>query len=413
MTMKRGWVLIFVLVVVAVAAFAVWRNQNTQAEELSSTSLSGLSAEEIRLVLASEADPSTSGISENIETRRTFLKGMREYLALAAAARDEGMTSDPLFRTNFEYKRNLLIADLYQAELSKKNATRYLVPRETLDAVWLDPANERQFETDMATMQEIQNTLARERGENYSVGKLQGGSLAKARDNWSRALVLSEMAKKDLEFMAQPVVGLRTRILEAGILSTDYLRKHWSKIRATESEIASFLQAHPEYDVARKREKAEAILKEAMSGADFGGLAEKHSEDRATKDKGGLYQDLQEGFIWEAVEKAALEVEQGKIVERLIETDTGYHIVKLVKKPVVKKEPGGVAAKFSVQHILLQKSFEDPQNRNPDIPSPFLTANEIARAAIEGEKRNGFVAKVLLKYPIALPEDFIVETAAQ
>ncbi len=407
--MKRPIVLIVVLLSVAIAGFAVWRNQNTRAEEryVESESLMELSAADIRLVLESQADSPAQAISENPEVRSAFLKGMREYLALAAAAKSEGITNDPAFRVNFEHKRNILIADLYQAKLAKQNGSQYLVPRETLDAVWADAANEKQFEKDMATMQEIQNTLARERGENYTVSKLQGGSLIKAKDNWARVNVLSGMAKKDAEFMAQPVVALRTRILEAGILSTDYLRKHWSKIKATEAEIAEYLKTHPEYDVARKREKADAILKEALSGADFAKLAAKHSEDRSTKDNGGLHKDLQKGFIWEQVEKAALESQAGKIVDHLVETDTGYHIVKLVNK----EEKGGETSKFSVQHILLQKNFEDPQNKNPDIPSPFLTAYEIAKASVEIEKRNKFVDQILAKYQIKLPEDFVADTA--
>lgn len=395
------------------AAVAVWRDQNTRAEEnfAESKGLTALSADDLRLVLESQADSPADAIAGNVESRRAFLKGMREYLALAAAAREEGMTKDPAFRINFEYKRNILIADLYQTKLAKQNGAPYLVPRESLDAVWTEPANEKQFEKDIATLQEIQNSLARERGENYSVGKLQGGSLTKAKDSWARVSVLSGMAKKDKEFMTQPVLGLRTQILEAGILSTDYLRKHWSKIKANDGEIAAFLRAHPEYDVARKRERAEAVLKEALSGADFAGLAAKHSEDRSTKGNGGLHQDLNKGSLWSEVESAVLAVEEGKVVDRLIETDTGYHIVKLVKKLAVKDERGAETMKFSLQHVLLQKNFEDPQNKNPEIPSPFLNATEIAKASIEAEKRNAFVESVLLKFPVELPEDFTVGSA--
>ena len=292
---KRPLVLLVVLASIAIAAVAAWRIQDTRAKgsRAESESLMGLSAEDIRVVLASQADPSSTGIAENADTRRTFLKGMREYLSLAAAARHEGMTEDPVFRINFEHKKNILLADLYQARLSKEGGTPYIVTREALDNVWKDAANERQFEIDIATMQEIQNTVARERGENYTVSKLQGGSLIKARENWARVRVLSEMAKKDPGFMSQPVIGLRTRILEAGILSADYLRKHWSKIRATEADIAEYLRTHPEYDVALKREKAESVLKQALAGADFVHLAAEFSEDRTTKNKGGLYENIE------------------------------------------------------------------------------------------------------------------------
>lgn len=407
---KRPLVLLVVLASIAIAAVAVWRIQDTRAKEsrAESESLMGLSAEDIRIVLASQADPSSTGIAENVETRRAFLKGMREYLALAAAARNEGMTEDPAFRINFEHKKNILLADLYQAKLSKDSGNPYLVPREVLDNVWKDAANERQFEIDIATMQEIQNTVARERGENFTVNKLQGGSLIKARDNWSRVRIFSEMAKKDPVFMSQPVIGLRTRILEAGILSADYLRKHWSKVKATEADIAEYLRTHPEYDVNLKREKAESVLKQAKAGADFARLAAEFSEDRTTKNKGGLYENIERNALWPEVESAALALEKGQIADRLIESETGFHIVKLESKQV-GQDGGGT---YSVRHILLQKKFEDPGNTNPEIPSPFLTASEIAKSEVEKEKRNRFVDQIVQRGDISLPEDFVVNEPA-
>ncbi len=409
--MKRPLVLFIVLASFAVAAIAVWRIQDTRANEhrIETETLKGLSAEDIRVVLASQAN-SSDGIPEDVETRRTFLKGMREYLALAAAARREGMTEDPAFRINFEHKKNILLADLYQAKLSKETGTDYKVLREALDAVWKDPANEKQFELDMSTLRDIQSAVARERGETISIQKLEGGSLVKARDNWSRVKILSDMAKNNYDFMSQPVIRLRTRILEAGILSADYLRKHWSKVTANEADIADYLSRNPHYSVAAKRAKAEALLQRVRAGEDFASLASQFSEDRTTKIKGGLHENLSQGVIWEDVEKAALALDGQGTVDRLVETETGFHIVKLENKKVSKDAEGKEVLKFSLRHILIQRKFEDPQNMNPDIPSPFLSPEEIAKAAVEIEKRNAFVEQVLQKYDISLPEDFAVKS---
>ena len=411
---KKSLIFTLILIIAVGGGVFVWRVQNARAKDakVESEILKSLTAEEINLVLKSGAADDNSGvagITENAETRRAFLKGMREYLALAAEARREGLTEFANFKINFEIKKNLLLADLYKAELSREQGKYYIVPKKETDAVWSNPANGKQFETDMNTLQAIQKAVAVERGDNAAFSKLQGESLIKARENWARTKILSDRAKADAEFIAKPEVSLRIKIVEAGILSADYLRKNWAKsIKATEREIADYLAAHPEYDVGKKREKAETLLRRAQSGEDFSRLAGQFSEDRTTKNKGGLYENIEKDTLWAEVEAAALALEKNQIADRLIETETGFHIVKLENKQIKQEKKGGETFKYSFRHILLQKNFEEPGSGNPEIPSPFLKAEEIAKAEIEKEKRDKFVESIIELNKIILPEDFTV-----
>ena len=234
--------------------------------------------------------------------------------------------------------------------------------------------------------------------------------MVKAREKWARTKILADKAKADVEFVKQPEVRLRLKIVEAGVLSADYLRKHWAKnIKATSREIADYLAAHPQYDVQKKREKAETVLRRAQAGEDFSKLAAEFSEDRATKNKGGLFENVEKDTLWAEVETAALSLENGQIAGKLVETNTGYHIVKLENKQIEQAKNGGKTVKYSVRHILLQKNFEDPATNHPEIPSPFITAEEIAKTEVEKEKRNRFVEDVIRRNQIILPEDFTVE----
>jgi hypothetical protein len=412
---KKSLIIILSLIVALGAGFFIWRVQDTRAkaEKMEAEILKGLTAEEINLVLQSQAlsdGAGVVGITEQAETRRAFLKGMREYLALAAQARREGLTEDANFKINYEHKKNLLLADLYKAKLTKEQGKHYIVPKEEMDAIWTDPKNEKQFNMDMDALRAIQTAVARERGDQMSFPKLQGGSLVKARENWARTKILSDKAKADFGFMSKPEIGLRFRIVEAGILSADYLRKYWSKdIKATVQEIAAYLAAHPEYDLNKKREKAELILRRARAGEDFSRLATEYSEDRLTKNKGGLYENVEKDTLWAEIENAALALEKGQIAGKLIETNSGFHIVKLEDKQINQEKNGSQTIKYSVRHILLQNTFEEPGNYNPDIPAPFLKAEEIAKAEIEKEKRNKFVEDITGRNQIVLPEDFTVE----
>jgi parvulin-like peptidyl-prolyl isomerase len=412
---KKSLIIILALIATVGAGFFVWRVQDARArtEKMEAEILKGLTSEEISLILQSQAlsdGAGVAGITEQAQTRQAFLKGMREYLALAAQARREGLTEDVNFKINFEHKKNLLLADLYKAKLTKEQGKNFVVPKEELDAVWNAANNEKQFDTDMNTLRAIQLEVAKERGDQMSFPKLQGGSLIKARENWARTKILSDKAKADAEFISKPEVGLRLRIVEAGILSADYLRKHWAKnIRASGQEVADYLANHPEYDVGKKRARAEMLLRRVQAGEDFSRLATEYSEDRLTKNKGGLYENVEQDTLWAEVESAALALEKGQIANRLIETHSGFHIIKLENKQGSRRKDGSQTIKYSVRQILLQNTFEEPGNHNPDIPPPFLKAEEIAKAEVEKEKRNKFVEDVSRRNQIVLPEDFTVE----
>ncbi len=404
---KNIFIILFIAVTVVGAGAFIWRVQDIRATEavLDSEILRELTTEEIDLILKSQSDSGVDEMANTPEARKAFLKGIREYLALASEARREGLTEDPTFKINFEYKKDLLLAGLYSAKLTQEQGSRYSVPAAELNSVWTDPANEKQFETDMKTMREIQAAVAHARGDGYSPSKLQGESLIQARANWAQTKFLSARAKGDSAFMAQPVIELRIKLLEAGILSADYLRTHWAdKVTATRTEIADFLMDNPEYDVRLKQEKAETALRRALAGEDFGLLVAEFSEDRSTKSNGGLYENVHEGMLWAEVERGALSLQNGQIAPRLIETDTGYHIVKLENKTRAKAKDGSPVTKFSLRHILLQKNFEEPGN-NPDVPSPFMTASEIARGQIEKVKRNRLVDEIVKRNEISLPAE--------
>ena len=266
------------------------------------------------------------------------------------------------------------------------------------------------FNRDINALREIQIAAAEVKGDPTAISALVGESLIKARTSWARTKILSDRAKADADFMRQPAIALRLEIVEAGILANDFLRENWTKrIKATDAEIKNYLAAHPEYDVEKKRAKAETVLQKVKAGEDFSKLAKEFSEDRATKDAGGLYENVGQNIVWAEVEQAALDLEKGQIADRVIESQFGFHIVKLENKKTIKNKDGGETVNFSVRHILLQKNFEEPNNKIPDVPSPFMRAEEIAKAEIEREKRAKFIGEIIERNPVSLPNDFAVE----
>jgi peptidyl-prolyl cis-trans isomerase D len=85
--------------------------------------------------------------------------------------------------------------------------------------------------------------------------------------------------------------------------------------------------AKPEEKDAAKK-KAEDILARVKKGEDFGKLAKEFSEDPGSKDKGGQYPgEMVEQFV-EPFKKAVESVKPGELVQDLVETQFGWHIIK-------------------------------------------------------------------------------------
>lgn len=414
---KVSIALVGILLVIA-GALVAWRVKITMARaaKRESATLRQLTKDDIKLLVKSQASydvEKASNIVRTEESRKAFIKGLREYLALAARARREGITEDNDSRLNLQIKENGLLADLYLSKSKKENPS-FKISEDQIKSFWSNSENERQFKAEMVALYNVQDAAAESMGS--TLGRQpepQGESLQKARREWAKARLLSDMARADAAFMALHEVQLRLKVLEVGVLSAAYMAKYWKdRIKATDSEIAAYLKAHPEWDLTKKRQKAEQVLRRALAGEDFVSLAKEFSEDRATKDKGGFYDSYEMGVgLWKEVEDAVAKLQASQIVDKLVETKDGWHIVQLVDRNVVKKDDGTDTVYLSIRHILLQRRFEDPTvNRaQSPLPPPFKTPQEIAKVAIEKEKRARFVDEIVRAENISVPDDIEVD----
>lgn len=75
------------------------------------------------------------------------------------------------------------------------------------------------------------------------------------------------------------------------------------------------------------KNKAEKILERAESGEDFSNLSVKYSDDSSSK-YGGDIGYFSRGEMVESFEKAAFNIEKGKVCTAIIKSDYGYHIIK-------------------------------------------------------------------------------------
>lgn len=408
--MKNRKYILIGLAAVALASMAafIWDrySRDAQAAKAEAEILKRITAEDLQTIMRSQinsGDTETGTLAESPEARKAFIRGLHEHLALAAQARREGQANDPLFTVNFEYKKRLLLSELYQQPADPQQFTDA-----ELKAVFT-PENEKAFDRDMDTMKKLQQAVAKTTGFGVPPGVLQGESLDRARKKWARVKILSDRALADSEFMSLPVTQLRLKVLEAGLLSSDLLRKHWpDRIRASEAEIAEFIASEPKYDLSKKRALAQQIYERAKNGERLEQLAAEFSEHRPTKDQGGLLKDMSIGSLPVELESALVRTEPGSLADGLIETEMGWFVARLEKKDLKTEAGGRASGTYSVRLILIQNKFEQPSVNIPGVPPPFVSAEEIARQQIEQRKRDSFVAEVLAANPIEMPADFEV-----
>jgi len=152
-----------------------------------------------------------------------------------------------------------------------------------------------------------------------------------------------------------------------------------SKIQVSEKEIQDYFSAHSgNYQVdeafhARQiffaipaaatedqqkkiLEKAEKVLREAKSGADFAELAKKYSDDPSGKEGGDLG-FLNKGELLPEFEKALISMRVGEVSE-LVRTSAGIHIIKLEDYREGKTQSLD-SAKREVEDLLYKQKSEE------------------------------------------------------
>ncbi len=117
---------------------------------------------------------------------------------------------------------------------------------------------------------------------------------------------------------------------------TDFYGKNPDQFKQGESVRAShiLISVPKGADAAAKAEaraKAEQVLKEVKAGGDFAALAKQHSADPGSAANGGDLGFFQQGQMVGPFNDAAFSLAPGAISD-LVETDFGFHIIKVAEK---------------------------------------------------------------------------------
>src|SRR5262245_27048015 len=143
---RRSIVWIVALVAMIATGLVFWQVKAAQVKsaELESKILKGLSDDDVQIIVSNQAvmDPSKAlSIIDSAESRQAFLKGLREYLALASKARRDGLADDPNVKLVIQNKEKGLLTDLFLTKAEAESRTVDRLTDQQIQAVWTDPRN--------------------------------------------------------------------------------------------------------------------------------------------------------------------------------------------------------------------------------------------------------------------------------
>lgn len=104
----------------------------------------------------------------------------------------------------------------------------------------------------------------------------------------------------------------------------------YKQVRASHILISNYDTDNKEVSDEQKKknkETAEEVLKLALDGADFASLAKEFSDDSSASSGGDLGYFIEDDMV-SSFSKAAFSLEDGEIYPEVVETTSGYHIIK-------------------------------------------------------------------------------------
>ena len=213
-------------------------------------------------------------------------------------------------------------------------AERDAVYRSLLDRVIMFKllANEAKVRGVTVTPQEVTDRIAQIKQQFPSEAEFQKElvkrhtTMAQLQEEQRRDLVHA----KTIEAEVAPKLVVSDQDLDAFYKGNPDQFKEPETVRASHILFGVAKDAPPATKAATKTE-AEGVLKRARAGEDFAALAKQYSKDPGSAAVGGDLNFFPKGQMVPAFDAAAFTLKQGEISD-LVETEFGYHIIKLTEK---------------------------------------------------------------------------------
>lgn len=439
--------LILLLVVLGIGVGLVYWKKNVGSH--ASASYNSITKEEVEMLIGDigKQNPmALKRLQDDPSLRKTQLENLKQLLAFASEAQREGITNEDPYRQELDSIRSEVIAVNYDREMNSDKGPMPpfgFITEDQMNQFWSTESSQGFFQNlkDKIGLGKRDRELAFKKFLDTKVAMLKENNpqmkdkeiteeeTKQAREFYAKINIYKEefedkAAKNEIPEDTQKRVALQVKLQQAQFLARIYAAKLADKTKVTDEDVDKYIAEHPEFNSSEKKAKAQEILARAKAGEDFAKLANEFSEDPGNKgmgendpDKGGLYENVRVGQMVKPFETAALALEPGQISPELVETDFGYHIIKLERKgeaPAPEgNQSGGAPAQptvtYDTRHILISTGFKDPAN-----PMGRETPVKVfVRQKLEEEKEKKIIDDIVAKNNIQVPDDFSVPEVSE
>lgn len=387
----KAWIAAGVAILFA-AALIVWQVQARRAGAVNLTS------DDMSLIVKGLPPQAQMQFASSEEARKDLAKQIRQMLALAEEARAAGIADRPDIKRQLELTRAVVIAQNFMDEQQKNSpgaSPSTLVSDQEVEAYFKEPGQQEKFD------QFIKDVLAKNPA--MAGQPIPPEQLQKVKQQLGQVFV-AERKGVAAGIDQKQEVKLQILLQQSRSLAIEYAQKNLAeRTKATEAEIDAYLNKHPELDPKKARSTADDVLRRARAGESFEKLAKDFSADTSNKDKGGDLGWFGHGRMVKAFEDAAFALQPGQISD-VIETQFGYHIIKVEERRNGTSQTGEPEEQVHARHILIASG--EPQGEGPGAPQSSM--REKAKAAVEQEKEEKLIDEIVNRSRITVADNFVV-----
>jgi parvulin-like peptidyl-prolyl isomerase len=411
-------------VILAIGAGLVfWKQKYGGHTSHGEVSFNTMTKEEMELLLKDANPMMLKRLAEDPEMKKQQLESIKQLLAIASAAQKDPQINDTNTQKALEIIDAVIWAQSYDREINKDKGPMPPFGFITEDQVKAfygegDAANaeQKQHAREFDEFLEVQLNFARKNKAVPEDTEPSDEEKAQMKDQFAKIKIYETEAKAKVKSKELPEefakkVELQSKLQQAQFLSRIYSTEVLAKkSEVTDDDIQKYIAEHPELNTAEtKKAKAQEVLQRLKNGEDFATLAKEFSDDPGSKDKGGLYEGQTEGGGFDKTfEAAALALEPGQFTQDLVETQFGYHIIKLERKGEAKDQTGQVKRSYDVRHILFSTMIKDPENPM----AREMPVKEYVRQKLEDEKQKQVLDELVAANNVQIAEDFVIPTVS-